>query len=103
MLKLRPNGDGAMRSSVRKIGNSAGVILPEPFLANIGAEIGDAVDVTLKDGRIVIVAVGGAPKKHPRDGWEEEARAMTKAGLTDEEREWLEAPLSAEADAEWKW
>ncbi|KQY29476.1 antitoxin [Caulobacter sp. Root1455] len=66
-----------MRSSVRKIGNSAGVILPKPFLASIGAEAGDAVDVTMEDDRIIIVA---APKKHPREGWEEEARAMAEAG-----------------------
>ena len=66
-----------MRSSVRKIGNSAGVILPKPFLASIGAEAGDPVDVTMEDDRIIIVA---APKKHPRDGWEEEARAMAEAG-----------------------
>jgi antitoxin MazE len=66
-----------MRSSVRKIGNSAGVILPKPFLASIGAEAGDAVDVTMEDDRIIIVA---APKKHPREGWAEEAKAMAEAG-----------------------
>ncbi|CAN5280192.1 hypothetical protein BH10PSE4_BH10PSE4_10290 [soil metagenome] len=92
-----------MRCSIRKIGGSAGVILPESFLVGIGAGIGDTVKATMEDGRIVIVAVGGAPKRHPRDGWEDEARAMAKAGLTEEEREWLDAPLSAGADAEWKW
>lgn len=92
-----------MRSSVRKIGNSAGVILPEPFLASLGAEAGDAVDVTLENGRIVIAAIGAAPKKHPREGWAEEAKAMAEAELTEEEREWLEAPLSAEADAKLEW
>ena len=92
-----------MQSSVRKVGNSAGVILPEPFLASIGARIGDAVDVTVEDGRVVIVAVGGPPKKHPREGWAEEARAMVEAGQTEEEREWLEAPLSTEADAKLEW
>jgi antitoxin MazE len=92
-----------MRSSVRKIGNSAGVILPELVLANIGAKVGDTVDVTMEDGRIVIAPVDAASRKHPREGWAEEARAMAKAGLTEEEREWLEAPLSAEADAKLEW
>ncbi|WP_426011038.1 AbrB/MazE/SpoVT family DNA-binding domain-containing protein [Caulobacter sp. DWR2-3-1b2] len=64
-----------MRCSVLKIGGSAGVILPEPFLARIGTEVGDSVDVVMEDGRIIIAAGGRAPKKHPRDGWEEEARA----------------------------
>jgi antitoxin MazE len=89
-----------MRSSVRKIGNSAGVILPKPFLANIGAEAGDAVDVTMEDDRIIIVA---APKKHPRDGWEEDAKRIAALGLTEDEQEWLDAPLSADADAGLKW
>ena len=92
-----------MRSSVRKVDNSVGVILPEPFLASIGVRIGDTVDVTLKEGRIVIVAVDAPPKKRPREGWAEEARAMAEAGLTEEEHEWLEAPLSAEADAKLEW
>ena len=89
-----------MRSSVRKIGNSAGVILPKPFLASIGAEAGDAVNVTMEDDRIIIVA---APKKHPRDGWEEDAKRIAALGLTEEEIEWLEAPLSADADEDWTW
>jgi antitoxin MazE len=92
-----------MRSSVRKIGNSAGVILPKPVLTSIGANVGDTVDVTLEDGRIVIAPVNAAVRKHPREGWAEEARAMAEAGLTEEEREWLEAPLSAEADAKLEW
>ncbi|HWW26446.1 MAG TPA: AbrB/MazE/SpoVT family DNA-binding domain-containing protein [Caulobacter sp.] len=92
-----------MQTSLRRIGNLTGVVLPKPFLASIGAGTGDAVDVTLEDGRIVIVAVGAARKKHPREGWAEEARAMAEAGLTEEEREWLEAPLSAEADAKLEW
>jgi putative addiction module antidote len=49
-----------MRSSVRKIGNSAGVILPKPVLTSIGANVGDTVDVTLEDGRIVIAPVNAA-------------------------------------------
>jgi antitoxin MazE len=89
-----------MRSSVRKIGNSAGVILPKPFLASIGAEAGDAVDVTMENDRIIIVA---APKKHPREGWAEDAQRIAALGLTEEEREWLDAPLSSEADEDWQW
>jgi antitoxin MazE len=92
-----------MQTSLRKIGNSAGVVLPKLFLASIGAQTGDVVDVTLEDGRIVIAAIDAAPKKHPREGWAEEARAMAEAGLTEEEREWLEAPLSIEADAKLEW
>jgi antitoxin MazE len=92
-----------MRCSTRKIGNSAGVILPESFLASIGVKVGGTVDVTMEGGRIVIAPANAAVRKHPREGWAEEARAMAEAGLTDEEREWLEAPLSAKADAKLEW
>jgi len=92
-----------MRSSVRKIGNSAGVILAKPFLASLGLAAGDAIDVTIEASRIVIAAIDAAPRKHPRAGWVEEAKAMVAAGMTEEEREWLEAPLSAEADAKLEW
>ena len=86
-----------MRSSVRKIGNSAGVILSKPVLAVLGAEIGDQVEVTTTDdGKVVITSV-----RHPREGWEEDAKRIAAAGVSEEEREWLEAPLSDDDDIVW--
>jgi len=37
------------------MGNSSGVIIQKPILAQIGVEAGDDLDLSLDDGRIVLV------------------------------------------------
>jgi len=34
-----------MRSAIKKIGNSAGIVIPKPLLAEIGAKAGDRVEL----------------------------------------------------------
>ena len=46
-----------MRSAIRKRGNASGVIIPKSMLAEIAITAGDAVDLSLEDGRIVITPV----------------------------------------------
>jgi len=58
------------------MGNSSGVIIPKPMLKEIGATAGDKVDLTIEDGKIVL----SAPKKHPREGWADDAAAIAAAG-----------------------
>ena len=65
-----------MRVALRKMGNSSGVIIPKPFLAEIGAQSGEDVEMALEDGRIVIAAA----KRHPREGWAEASRYIADAG-----------------------
>ncbi len=65
-----------MRSVVRKMGNSSGVIIPKPVLAALGASPGDAVEVTHQDDRIVIVPL----RQTARAGWAEDAKAIAEAG-----------------------
>jgi antitoxin MazE len=65
-----------MRAALRKLGNSSGVIIPKPMLAEIGIGVGDAVDITLEDGRVVIAPV----KRRPRAGWAEASRDIAAAG-----------------------
>ena len=65
-----------MRIALRKMGNSSGVIIPKPFLIEIGAHSGGDVDIAVEDGRIVIAAA----KRHPRDGWAEASRSIAEAG-----------------------
>ena len=43
-----------MRATVRKLGNLSGVIIPKSMLAEIGLTAGDAVDLSLQEGRIAI-------------------------------------------------
>ncbi len=54
-----------MQTAVRKLGNSAGVIIPKSVLAELGLTAGDAVDLRMEDGRIIL-----APVRRPtRAGW----------------------------------
>jgi antitoxin MazE len=65
-----------MRAALRKFGNSSGVIIPKSMLAEIGIGVGDAVEITLQDGRIVMAPV----KRRPRAGWAEASREIAPAG-----------------------
>jgi antitoxin MazE len=65
-----------MRIALRKMGNSSGVIIPKPLLAQIGALGGGEVDMAVEKDRIVIQAI----KAGPREGWAEASRALAEAG-----------------------
>jgi antitoxin MazE len=86
-----------MSSAIRKIGNSAGVILPKPVLETLGAKLGDRIDFVSEGGRVFLSPVTA----DPREGWAEAAKAIAAEGLTEEEREWLDAPLTDDKD--WVW
>lgn len=88
-----------MGSAIRKIGNSAGVILPKLVLETLGARLGDQVTFVSENGRVFISA---APAD-PRAGWEDDFRALAKAGFSEDDREWLEAPLNSEAEGDLAW
>jgi antitoxin MazE len=88
-----------MSSAIRKIGNSAGVILPKPVLETLGAKLGDRIEFVAEDGRVFLSPV----TTDPRSGWEEDSKRLGAIGLTDEDREWLEAPLTSETDKDWEW
>ena len=84
-----------MRAPVRKMGNSSGVILPKPILAQLGVEAGDDLDLSLEEGRIVLVPA----KRHPRAGWADAARRIAEAG--DDALVWPEFSYAGDADLKW--
>jgi antitoxin MazE len=51
-----------MKSTLRQIGNSRGIIIPAPLLAE--CEIEDEIELVVDNGRLII-----APIKHARTGW----------------------------------
>ena len=65
-----------MRAAVRKLGNSSGVIIPKSLLAEAGVAVGDAVDMTLEEGRIVLVPV----ERRPRTGWAAASKKLAETG-----------------------
>jgi len=73
-----------MQSSLKKIGNSAGVVIPKPMLTEIGAKAGDNIDLTVENGRIVIQPL----VKRPRAGWADDSKRLAAEG--DDELVWPE-------------
>jgi antitoxin MazE len=65
-----------MHSALRKIGNSTGIVLPKPVLAQIGLASGATLDLTVEDGRLI-----GTPIERPvRAGWAEAAAVIAASG-----------------------
>ncbi len=84
-----------MQTAVRKLGNSAGVIIPKSVLAELGLTAGDAVDLRMEDGRIIL-----APVRRPtRAGWAEASRTIAQAG--DDALVWPEFGNTGDADLVW--
>lgn len=85
----------AMRSSLRKMGNSSAIIVPKLFLAEIGAEAGDDVDMHVEAGRIVISRLSA----HPRSAWAQDAKALASAD--DDALAWPEFGNADDAALTW--
>jgi antitoxin MazE len=64
-----------MRASVRKLGNSSGVIIPKSLLRDLGVTVGDRVEMALEAGRIVLVPI----RRRARAGWSEASQSIAEA------------------------
>ncbi len=65
-----------MRTALRKLGNSSGVVIPKSLLAEAGISVGDLVDMSLDKGRIVLAPVA----RGARGGWAQAARDIAAEG-----------------------
>jgi antitoxin MazE len=77
------------------MGNSSGVIIPKPLLAEIGAKAGDDVDMTVEAGRIVITPI----HRPPRAGWASDSRGVAEAD--DDTLIWPEFANAGDDDLVW--
>jgi antitoxin MazE len=84
-----------MKTVIRKMGNSHGVIIPKPLLAEIGAKANDQVEMMVKKGKIVISAL----KNNPRAGWAEDSKRLAEAG--EGGLVWPEFANEGDKDLEW--
>ncbi len=84
-----------MKSAIRKIGNSHGVIIPKPLLEEIGAKANDSVEVSVKKGTIVITLAN----RSPRAGWAEASKRLRDAG--DGGLVWPEFANDSDKDLKW--
>jgi antitoxin MazE len=63
-----------MEVAIRKMGNSQGVLIPKPILAQVGLE--GTADLQVRNGVIEIRPV----RRYPREGWAEDARRIAGQG-----------------------
>jgi len=63
-----------MEVAIRKMGNSQGVLIPKPILAQVGLE--GTADLQVRDGVIEIRAI----RRNPREGWADDARRLAAQG-----------------------
>ncbi|MEO6065790.1 MAG: hypothetical protein ABIP49_08450 [Lysobacterales bacterium] len=82
-----------MEVAIRKMGNSQGVLIPKPILAQVGLE--GSADLQVRDGVIEIRAI----RRNPREGWADAARRL--AENDDDGLVWPE--FSNEGDEELVW
>src|SRR4051812_24612047 len=85
----------AMHVSLRQIGNSQGVVISKPVLAQLGLDASAEVGMTIEDGALVL----RRPASPVRTGWAEAARRIAKAGYD----ELLMGEFANSEDAELVW
>jgi antitoxin MazE len=82
-----------MEVAIRKMGNSQGVLIPKPILAQLGLE--GTADLQVRDGVIEIRAV----RRNPREGWADDARRIADHG--DDVLVWPELANDGDNDLVW--
>ncbi|MGO0789414.1 AbrB/MazE/SpoVT family DNA-binding domain-containing protein [Herbaspirillum seropedicae] len=84
-----------MKTSIRKMGNSQGVLIPKPFLAKIGMLVDEDIDIDVEDDKIVIRKL----EKRPREGWAQASHKI--AAAHDDALVWPEFANDGDKDLEW--
>ena len=66
----------AIHVNIRQIGNSQGVVIPKPLLAQLGLDSEAGAEMTIEDGALVL----RRPASPARTGWAEAAMRIADAG-----------------------
>ncbi len=82
-----------MEVTIRKMGNSQGVLIPKPILAQLGLEA--TADLQVRDGVIEIRAI----RRNPREGWAADAQRLAVDGA--DALVWPEVSNEGDADLVW--
>ena len=82
-----------MKVAIRKIGNSQGIVLPKPVLAQAGLE--DEVELTVEGSSVIL----RKPKPSVRAGWATAAKKLAEQG----DDALLLGEFTNEGDAERAW
>ena len=92
---FQPTG---LKSKLRKMGNSTGMIVPKPILDQLGLRDGVEVELRIENGEVI----ARPTKRKVREGWAEDAERIGKLELTAEERDWIDFPNDFD-ETEWQW
>lgn len=82
-----------MRTALRKMGNSTGMIVPRALLGEIGVTTGAALELCVENGKLIATPV----ETVPRAGWS----AAAKAVGDDDEADWRDFGNEGDADLVW--
>jgi antitoxin MazE len=82
-----------MKTTLHRIGNSQGVIIPKPLLAQVG--LSGEIEMAVEHDAIVL----RRPKPRVREGWNEASKALAAAG--DDQIVWPEFANADDASLEW--
>ena len=82
-----------MLTTIRRLGNSRGILIPKPLLKQAGLE--DQAEILVEGNTLIL----RRPKKVSRQGWAEASKEIAARG---EDRLVL-GDIANEADADWTW
>jgi len=82
-----------MKTPLRRIGNSQGVILPKPLLSQL--DLGTEVELTIEQDAIVL----RKPRGRVRKGWSEAGKRL--ADRSEHRLIWPEFPNRSDAKLKW--
>ena len=82
-----------MEVAIRKMGNSQGILIPKPILAQLGLD--GTADLRVRDGVIEIRPI----RRNPREGWANDARRLAEEGQ--DALVWPE--FANDGDDQWVW
>ena len=82
-----------MQVTIRRMGNSQGILIPKPILTQLGLE--GKADLQVRDGVIEIRPV----QRNLREGWAQDAKRLAQDGQ--DALVWPEFGNQADADLTW--
>lgn len=83
-----------MKTVIRPMGNSQGVLLPKPVLEQAGFARDDVIEIEVREETVIL----RKPRPQPRAGW---AEAAAQIASTAEDRAWAGFANAGDDELQW--